>query len=242
MTTLLGGFVLGLIGSGHCAAMCGPLVLLANPRATGLRPDAAPPAARLMLHAALYHAGRAVTYLLLGTVVGLAGATLARFGFGRAVAIAAGLWLLAQAALATGVLPDRVRALPIASLVTRGLGRVGVWMRRHRIQGPIVFGALNGLLPCGLVYAALVAATGLADLRSSLAFMAMFAIGTTPVLVLVSVAGGALVARVPVNVRRAAPVALALVGVLLLVRGMEPAHLHRQAAVSPTDHASPHRH
>ena len=239
MTTLIGGFVLGLIGSGHCAAMCGPLVLLANPRATGLRPDAAPPTSRLMLHAALYHAGRALTYLLLGTIAGLAGAALARVGLGRGVALAAGVWLLAQAALAAGVLPGRVRALPLASAVTRGLGHVGVWMRRHRTQGPIVFGALNGLLPCGLVYAALVAATGLADLSSSLAFMTMFALGTTPVLVLVSVAGGALVARVPVNVRRAAPVALALVGVLLIARGVQPAHEHRDAQ---TGHVVSHHH
>lgn len=232
MTTLVGGFVLGLVGSGHCAAMCGPLVLLANPRAAGLRSDTAPQGAGLMLHAALYHAGRATTYLLLGSIAGLAGATLARFGLGRVLAIAAGLWLLTQAVLAAGVLPSRVRALPLASLVTRGLGRVGVWMRQHRLQGPVVFGALNGLLPCGLVYAALVAATGLADLRASLAFMATFALGTTPVLVLISVAGGALAARVPLTIRRAAPVALALVGVLLLVRGMEPAQGHHHASAA----------
>ena len=234
MTTILGGLVLGLIGSGHCAAMCGPLVLLANPRATGLRRDAAPPPSRLALHAALYHLGRALTYLLLGAVAGFAGATLARFGLARLLAIAAGVWLLAQAVMAVGLVRSRVSTLPVASMVTRGLGHVGVWMRRHRVQGPVVFGALNGLLPCGLVYAALVAATGLADLRASLTFMAMFALGTTPVLVLISVAGGALVARVPLNVRRAAPVALAIVGVLLIVRGLEPAHVHHDA---PAAHA-----
>jgi sulfite exporter TauE/SafE len=108
--------------------------------------------------------------------------------------------------------------------MTQMLGRVGVWMRGHRIRGPIVFGALNGLLPCGFLYAALVAAAGLGNLRESLLFMGAFALGTTPVLGAVAVAGGAFTARLPLAVRRVAPVALAIVGVLLIARGLRPPH------------------
>lgn len=224
MTAWLGGLVFGLVGSGHCAAMCGPLVLLASQRPTDSAGAVTPSAPRVAAHAALYHVGRAATYLTLGAAAGMAGTSLSRLGLGRALAIAAGTVLLAHALLATGAVSSRRRTGRGASAVTRTLASANVWMRRHRVQGPMVFGALNGLLPCGLVYAALVAATGLGDLRGSLTFMGAFALGTTPVLMLVGLAGGAFTSRVPIRVRRAAPVALALVGALLIARGLQPTH------------------
>ena len=73
------------------------------------------------------------------------------------------------------------------------------------MQGPVVFGALNGLLPCGLFYAALTAAVGVGDLGQALAFMGAFATGTTPVLVFIALAGCAATARVPITDRAVRP-------------------------------------
>jgi sulfite exporter TauE/SafE len=224
MTALLAGLVFGLVGSGHCAAMCGPLVLLANPRPSAREGMGEPSPARLAVHAALYHGGRACTYLALGMLAGIAGGAMARLGLGRALAIAAGVALVLQAVAATSVLRARLGSVGVAAAVTRALGRVGIWMRAHQVQGPLLFGALNGLLPCGLLYAALVAAAGFGDFRESLLFMAAFSIGTTPILGVVALAGGALTTRIPPMMRRSAPVALALVGVLLIARGVRTPH------------------
>lgn len=233
MTALLAGLVFGLAGSGHCAAMCGPLVLLANPAPSAA--GSAPEASRvpLALHAALYHAGRTVTYLGLGALAGLVGGAMARLGLGRALAVIAGVALLLQAMAATRAFSARLGSLGVAPVVTRALGRAGLWMRAHRVQGPIVFGALNGLLPCGFLYAALTAAAGFGDLREALLFMGAFALGTTPVLALLAMAGGALGTRVPLAVRRAAPVALAIVGVLLIARGIRAPHAGHGASAAP---------
>lgn len=233
MTALFAGLAFGIVGSGHCAAMCGPLVLLANPRPAGLGSGGVGPRGTLALHAALYHAGRLVTYLVLGLLVGLAGSALARYGLGRALAVIAGAALVLQALAATRVMSARLSSHRLGALVTRALGRAGAWMRTHRVQGPIAFGALNGLLPCGLLYAALTAAAGLGDLRQALLFMGAFAVGTTPVLAVLGVAGGALTGRVPLRVRRAAPVALAIVGVLLIARGVRPPHDVHGAHATP---------
>lgn len=68
-------FLLGLVGSAHCAGMCGPLALAlpatGNTRGTFL-------AGRL-----LYNAGRLVTYAALGAAFGLLGQTFALAGFQR---------------------------------------------------------------------------------------------------------------------------------------------------------------
>jgi sulfite exporter TauE/SafE len=107
---------------------------------------------------------------------------------------------------------------------------VAAWLRRHGIQGPFALGALNGLLPCGLVYAALTAAAGLGSLPQAVGFMVAFGLGTAPVLVFLGLASGAVTARVPVRIRRAAPAMLAIVGVLLIVRGLRMPAAHDHAA------------
>ena len=225
MTTLLAGLALGLVGSGHCAAMCGPLVWLANPRRAPV--DGVEPTTRqLAVHALLYHGGRASTYIALGLVAGLAGSVMARLGLGRVLAVVAGVVLVLQALAATRLLSSHGWSAGIGTRVTAALGRIGAWMRTHRVRGPIAFGVLNGLLPCGLLYAALTAATGFGSVRDALVFMAGFAAGTTPVLATLGIAGGAIATRLPLAVRRAAPYALALVGALLIARGISVPHAH----------------
>jgi sulfite exporter TauE/SafE len=240
MTALIAGLAFGLAGSGHCVAMCGPLVLLANPRRLSHAgaPAGPPPSPGLLArHAALYHSGRAMTYLGLGALAGLAGDAMARLGLGRALAVVAGVALVVQALAATRTLASRFGSIGVGPFVARALGRAGMWMRTHRVQGPLVFGALNGLLPCGLLYAALTAAAGFGDLRDALAFMGAFAVGTTPLLAVVAMAGGSLGARVPTLIRRTAPVALAIVGVLLIARGIRAPHGNH---VATPDHIHQH--
>lgn len=244
MTALIAGLAFGIVGSGHCAAMCGPLVLLANPRPAGLGGSSRAARRTLAVHAALYHAGRFSTYLALGLVAGIAGTLVARLGLGRALAVAAGAALVIQALAATRVVSTRLASHRLGAAVTRALGRAGAWMRAHRIGGPLVFGALNGLLPCGLLYAALTAAAGVGNLAHALTFMAAFAVGTTPVLAILGIAGGSVATRVPLAVRRAAPVALAIVGVLLILRGVQAPHAgqHGDRPTTPAARVGAHAH
>ena len=115
-------------------------------------------------------------------------------------------------------------------------------MRNHRVQGPVVFGALNGLLPCGLLYAALTAAAGFGNVWQSMLFMGVFAAGTTPVLAMIAMAGGSITARAPHMMRRATPAALAIVGVLLIVRGVRPPHEAHAAGPTRATVTQPHHH
>lgn len=214
----------GLLGSlGHCLGMCGPLNLIvtARIRENGL------PLGRSMV---LYHAARVSVYILLGALVGALGSLLglsARLtGIGGATSLALGLAILMLGLGYLGWLP---------SLAWEGAG--GWWNRalsfalRRKGGGAALLGALNGLLPCGLVYSALLlAASGGQAWRGALG-MAAFGLGTFPALFGLDLGAGALSARFRQGMTRLAGVLMLLVGAQLVLRGGAAlglwSHLHR---------------
>ncbi len=233
------GLVLGAAGSGHCAAMCGPLVALANPR--GTNGDAAG-TRRLAAHAALYHTGRLTMYVTLGALIGLTGGALVTAGLGRALSLVAAGALLLQAVAAWRAFRGGARGV-FGRVVTRAIGRAGGWMRRHRISGPVAFGALTGLLPCGLVYAALTAAAGFGSVAGSALFMFAFGVGTVPLLATVGLSAGRIERHLPIRLRKAAPFALAAVALLLIVRAGGGHMTHGNHGGAGTPAATPaHQH
>lgn len=232
----LSGLVLGAAGSGHCAAMCGPLVALANPRGNEAR---AVGRAQLAAHAALYHGGRLTTYVVLGTIIGLTGSALTSAGLGRALAYAAAGAVLLQAVAAWHAFRGGSRGANGAR-VTRAIGRAGAWMRQHHISGPAAFGALTGLLPCGLVYAALTAAAGFGSITESALFMFAFGLGTVPLLATVGLSAERLERRMPGRLKKIAPLALAAVALLLLARA-SGGHMNHGTPAGPAA-APAHQH
>jgi sulfite exporter TauE/SafE len=218
MTEILAGLALGAAGSLHCVAMCGPLVLALRPVRTPAR-------------VALYHAARVTVYAAAGVIAGAIGQTSQIAGIGRMVSIAAGLWLLAQAVRRAGV----AVAAPIGDRVSRLLPRLILAVRRvigdRPLMNVMAAGALNALLPCGLVYAALAAATAFGSTTSAVSFMLSFGLGTVPALAAVSLLARSVSPAARARLRFATPLALALVGVLLIVRGAVTPHAH--AAMNP---------
>jgi sulfite exporter TauE/SafE len=79
---------------------------------------------------------------------------------------------------------------------------------------------LNGLLPCGLVISALVGAAGTTSAIGGALFMAVFGIGTLPVIASFAFGGGWLRQRLPSRFRLALPVLALFLGAAIVVRGM----------------------
>jgi len=220
----LAGLMLGLAGSGHCAVMCGPLVAAFGRRA-GV------PAWRSITHALTYHGGRLSTYLVAGAGAGLLGRAVVAAGFSRWFAVALGVFLIASAIVRVRHAQGRQGLWSTVSV--RFAIRASAWSRRHPVIGPALMGAANGLLPCGLLYAALVAAAGLGQFRDALVFMSGFGIGTVPALVAV----GAVASWLPKGAHRfrsGAPLVLAAIGLLLIVRGLTGGHVaHTSGHLTP---------
>lgn len=188
-----------LLGSPHCAAMCGGFVCFFSGQ-QGAKPSR-------LTHAA-YHAGRLFSYALLGAAAGMAGAGFdlagRMAGFQRPAAIAAGalliLWGLAGLASAAGY-GRRATAAPAGfrRLLTGALARLA---DKPPILRALTIGLLTALLPCGWLYVFVATAASTGSATSGALVMAAFWAGTVPVLAgigaLAQRAAGPLRARLPV--------------------------------------------
>lgn len=171
-----------LVGSVHCAGMCGPFVAFA----VGLGDRAR--VGRVALHVA-YHGGRLVTYALLGAAAGALGAALdlggRLAGWQRAAALVAGGAMigigLVAVLQAAGV---RLASLPAPRMLSDFVARTTrAAARLSPLPRALLTGLLTTLLPCGWLYAFAVTAAGTGSVWAGAATMAAFWTGTLPILV-----------------------------------------------------------
>jgi uncharacterized protein len=205
----------GLIGSfGHCMGMCGPLVAMLG--VTARRDGSRLPAPAHVL----YHSSRIGMYGLLGLAAGAAG-SLVTLGGGLSTAASLLSLVLGIVVVVLGVsFIARTgwagRALWGGSALTGAMSRA---VRRGGTTGVMALGALNGLLPCGLVYSALfAAAAGGSALRGGAA-MVVFGVATMPVLIALGLGASRLGARTRDVLTKLAGVLIIAVGIQLMLRG-----------------------
>lgn len=209
-------FTASLLGSLHCAGMCGAFVVFA---VTGGAPDAATQA---RLHAA-YNIGRLVVYVMLGTAAGTLGAALdlagALVGLQQMAAVSAGALMIAAGVLT--ILRLRGVRLPAPGVPKRFERWLTSGHRFAAHQTPMLraasIGLLTTLLPCGWLYAFVITAAGTADPLRGGVTMAVFWLGTLPMLIAVGAAArraaGALGSKLPV----VTAAAVIVVGVVTVV-------------------------
>ena len=201
-------FALGLLGSLHCAAMCGPLMLALPVPAGG--------PARFMAGRIIYQLGRVATYCLLGVFAGLVGKSIFLAGFQRWLSIALGV-----AILAGWLVSKRISiSAPVVRLVARLKAAMSVQLRQRSLRSLALLGLLNGLLPCGLVSVALAGAVARGTLRAGIFYMAMFGLGTLPTMLGISLSGKLFPLAFRLQLRRAIPLGVWLLAGLLILRGM----------------------
>jgi len=189
---LIAMFVAGATGSvTHCALMCGPLVLVQ----VAALPVSGCARARIVAGARFpYRLGRLISYGSLGTLAGAAGR-----GFSHQLAggaESATIFLLLAAIVMASVAfrsgrPTRAGFLSawIARKAKSFLG--GGWWNGIRL------GVVLGLLPCGLLYAALSVAASTANPMAGGTAMLAFCIGTMPSLVSIGTIGRSLGFHLP---------------------------------------------
>lgn len=194
MTALLASeLIASLLGSTHCAGMCGAFLAFAvmGPADAGALPNAGPASLGRTLAAlqGAYHAGRLLSYAALGTSAGALGTAIdaggATLGAQRVGAMVAGCCMIVFATIALARMAGvRVGRVPLPAPLTR------LAMRAHRAIGglpgmprALATGLLTTLLPCGWLYAFVVVAAGTGSPLMGALTMAVFWLGTLPVLV-----------------------------------------------------------
>jgi len=180
----------GLVGSLHCAAMCGPLALSAGNRA------------------AAYLGGRLLSYAAIGAVMGAIGEhALCRLPMDRAQLVAVGLVAAFALWRAVAVVrPARPRPISLGRRRPPLMARLLVRLPR----GGLALGLATGILPCGMLLPAWTLAMGAGDAAGGAAVMAAFCLGTAPGVVAPLLARRCVRWRIPPALHATAWAALAL--------------------------------
>lgn len=207
MTFALSAFVMGLFASGHCLGMCGPLVL-ALPQGDD-RPG------RAVFYRLIYNIGRVFTYAGLGLIAGLVGAILVIEVAQAQVARIAGVALILVAVLQ--LLP-RFQIWGISHFYSSLSRYVSPRLKSTGAGKFFILGGLNGFLPCGMVAAALVVSVASETPADSVLYMAIYGLGTLPMMLTASLMGFYLAARTRRVLSVVGPVFGILLGILLIVR------------------------
>jgi sulfite exporter TauE/SafE/copper chaperone CopZ/plastocyanin domain-containing protein len=180
-------FVIGLVTSVHCAAMCGGINLSQCIPSPGT-----PERGQVLRPSALYNAGRVVSYTLVGIIVGALGSVITLSGrFQGAVQLAAGVFMMIMGINMLGIFPALRRFNPrmpgifarkIEALTASVSGTVSSQRQKPRGKNPLVVGLLNGLMPCGPLQAMQLYALSTGSPVTGGISMFLFSLGTVPLM------------------------------------------------------------
>jgi uncharacterized protein len=199
-------FFFGLLGSFHCVGMCGPIALSVPGKTL---------AAKL-----IYNVGRTITYIVMGGIVGFVGEGFSFFGWQQILSVGAGFTMLVI------IIFTRYKHF---DLPTSGVfDKLWLFLKKKLAPlftsksswAPFFVGLVNGLLPCGLVYAALFTAVSMGGIVESASYMALFGLGTIPLLLGITIFGDLLSPVLRSNFKKIIPYFLAIVAILLILRGL----------------------
>jgi sulfite exporter TauE/SafE len=215
-------FLLGFLGTGHCLGMCGPLVFALPGQVGGMKAHGA------------YHAGRILTYTMVGLAMGgigqgivfLAGQTRANplvwmAGIQAVLALVAGLFMLGFGLTRIGLIPEPTWMAAASPTRIPGAHRL---LRRseHPNQSLRLFvtGLIMGLLPCGLSFGAFARSLATADPLTGAGMTLCFGLGTLPGLLLLGTGLAVLARRYRRSSDLLAGVVMAALALRLLVDGI----------------------
>ena len=168
-------FVIGLLTSVHCIAMCGGIGLSQSLSGNG-KSFASPVA---------YNLGRVVSYTAIGFILGLVGLIIGGgtsigipYMFQGILKILAGLMMVIMGINMLGIIPGLRRfTIRPPKAITRLIGS-----KRKNAAGPFAVGLLNGFMPCGPLQSMWIVALASADPFKGAISMLLFSLGTVPLM------------------------------------------------------------
>ena len=200
----------GLLGSFHCVGMCGPIAFLLPVDRTNNY--------KKIGQIFLYHFGRVLAYSIIGIVFGLVGKSLNLFGFQQQLSILIGALMIAVVFIPIKIFNRYNFSKPIYRVVSKVKSALGKELKKKTPDTFLTIGFLNGFLPCGLVYMAVFGAIASGNALQGGLYMAMFGLGTIPLMTSAIYLGNFLNGQVRQRIRRAIPVFVVIIGCLFIVR------------------------
>ncbi len=212
VTTYISALLLGLLGEIHCVGMCGPIALILPVEGDNFW--------RKNIKLLLYHTGRMLAYGTLGLIIGFMGKGLQLAGLQQKISLIFGL-VMVIAAFYPAANFFRFKA---PGFWTNFIGKLNAAMRKYLNQRSyhafFVLGFLNGYLPCGLVYLAMVGALATGNPWEGALYMIFFGLGTTPALYAITLLKTTVSASLRNKLNKLIPIGVAIVGILFILRGL----------------------
>ena len=208
---LLSALLFGVLGSFHCIGMCGPIAfMLPIERKNSLKG---------FLQILSYHFGRLFTYCFMGLLFGLLGRSFHLLGFQQYLSIFMGVIMILLI-----VFPRITKKLSVAKYVSKLILKVknalGRELANKQKSTFFTLGFLNGFLPCGLVYMAIIGALTTTNALFGSLYMLLFGLGTIPLMTAIVYLGNFSKGAFRKRVVQLIPVVVVCIGVLFILRGL----------------------
>ncbi|MFD2202583.1 sulfite exporter TauE/SafE family protein [Shivajiella indica] len=202
-------FLLGFLGSFHCLGMCGPIALAVSSKDNS----------RFLKNKIIYNLGRTITYSFLGALIGLLGFSIALAGLQQWVSIGMGSVILVMA-FSYKSSEKWISKTGLFGAVAKLKSLLGYYLKKGGTTAFFASGVLNGFLPCGMVYIALIASLALQSPLNGALYMFFFGVGTIPMLLAIMITGKIISVSLRAKFTQALPYVAMFIGILFIVRGM----------------------
>ena len=207
----LSALAIGFLGSFHCVAMCGPIVLALSAGKEN--------SIKYLAGRTIYNSGRILTYSILGMIAGLVGHTLMMAGLQKSISIGIGI-LMIVSVVVIYYLPGKSGTNPLALKLNAFIRKIFSSVLKSRNNYSLfVAGLANGILPCGFVYMAIAGAAATQEPLNGALYMILFGLGTFPAMMAVAAFGKVAGIKTRGFLVKAAPVLMIVLGFYFIYRG-----------------------
>jgi len=207
-------FIIGLITSLHCIAMCGAINL--SQCISYNHPAVKGHSFKHILPGILYNSGRVLSYTIIGGIAGAIGSVISLTGlFKGTISILAGVFMLVMG----------LKLLDIIPWLRKFNFRLPTFQRTKRNTslkkaGPFYAGLLNGFMPCGPLQAMQIYALGTGSFLTGAISMLSFGLGTVPLMFTFSLIATFLNNRLTHKMMKISAVLIIGLGLIMINRGV----------------------
>ncbi|QMU65750.1 MAG: sulfite exporter TauE/SafE family protein [Flavobacteriaceae bacterium] len=201
----------GLFGSFHCLGMCGPIAFML--------PIDRQQKGRAIWQTVLYHSGRIFSYALIGGLFGWLGKGFYFFGLQQQLSIAVGLIMILPV-ISPGLFLRFSVTRPLLRFTGKIKNALGASLKQKENTAFFTIGFLNGLLPCGLVYIAMIASLTSTTILEGISYMTLFGLGTVPLMSAVVILGNLTHYVNRRKVQKLIPFVVFIIGFVFILRGL----------------------
>ncbi|MDD3414051.1 MAG: sulfite exporter TauE/SafE family protein [Lachnospiraceae bacterium] len=221
-------FVIGLLTSVHCVAMCGGINLSQcipqseidkNSRMAAFRPSF------------LYNLGRVIAYTVVGGIVGALGSVLTLTGVFRGIVqLVAGVFMIIMGINMLGVFPFIRKLMPrMPRIFAQKINS-----KKRKSKNPLIVGLLNGLMPCGPLQAMQIYALSTGSAINGAFSMFLFSLGTVPLMFGIGVLSSVLTKKFTSKVMTVGATLVVVLGLTMFSNGFSLSGLSTHLMPSST--------